>query len=160
MPTKRLLEICPSVYTTSDPNSGTPPLPPSGNLTLPRILVEDMKAMGIEDAFVDEHCYVYGTIPATPGCEKQARAGPHRPHGHRARRFRARTSTPSCMRTTTATTALARCRYAKSAKVPHLPFLKRELMGETSSPPAWQSSPAAGRRICQGGRLPDPDRRR
>lgn len=25
-----------------------------------------MKALGIEDARVDEHCYVYGSIPATP----------------------------------------------------------------------------------------------
>lgn len=31
---------------------------------LARMLVAEMKAMGIEDARVDEHCYVYGTIPA------------------------------------------------------------------------------------------------
>ena len=34
------------------------------------MLVEEMKNLGIEDARVDEHCYVYGTLPATPGCEK------------------------------------------------------------------------------------------
>ena len=27
-------------------------------------LVREMKAMGIEDGRVDDHCYVYGTIPA------------------------------------------------------------------------------------------------
>lgn len=32
---------------------------------LARELVEEMKSMGIADARVDEHCYVYGTIPAT-----------------------------------------------------------------------------------------------
>ena len=29
-------------------------------------LVEEMKAMGIEDAFMDEHGYVYGTVPGDP----------------------------------------------------------------------------------------------
>lgn len=34
-----------------------------------------MKSIGIEDAFVDEHCYVYGSIPATKGCEKKPALG-------------------------------------------------------------------------------------
>jgi tripeptide aminopeptidase len=34
-----------------------------------------MKEMGIADARVDEHCYVYGTIPATPGYEDRAAIG-------------------------------------------------------------------------------------
>ena len=34
-----------------------------------------MKSIGIEDAFVDEHCYVYGSIPATKGCEKEPALG-------------------------------------------------------------------------------------
>ena len=29
-------------------------------------LVEEMKAMGIADAFMDEHGYVYGTVPGDP----------------------------------------------------------------------------------------------
>ena len=33
-------------------------------------LVEELKALGLADAHVDEHCYVYATIPATPGCEQ------------------------------------------------------------------------------------------
>jgi len=34
-----------------------------------KLLVEEMKGLGIADARYDEHCYAYGTIPATPGCE-------------------------------------------------------------------------------------------
>lgn len=32
-------------------------------------LVREMKEMGISDACVDEHCYVYGTVPASEGAE-------------------------------------------------------------------------------------------
>ena len=64
---ERLLKYA-RVYTTSDPNSGTHPSA-EREFDLAHILVEDLKAIGIEDAFVDEHCYVYGTLPATPGCE-------------------------------------------------------------------------------------------
>ena len=67
------------VYTTSDPESGTHPSA-EREFDLARQLVEEMKALGIEDARVDEHCYVYGSIPATPG--------PDRPHGYRPRCFR------------------------------------------------------------------------
>ena len=70
---ERLLKYV-RVYTTSDPNSGTHPSA-EWEFDLARILVEDMKAIGIEDAFVDEHCYVYGTIPATPGCESKPALG-------------------------------------------------------------------------------------
>ena len=34
-----------------------------------------MKELGIEDARVDEHCYVYGSIPATPGYEDKTAIG-------------------------------------------------------------------------------------
>ncbi len=51
------------VETTS--NESCPDCPSSpGQWTLARMLVDEMKAMGIADARVDEHCYVYGTIPA------------------------------------------------------------------------------------------------
>jgi tripeptide aminopeptidase len=36
---------------------------------LARILVDELKELGLEDAAVDEHCYVTATLPATPGCE-------------------------------------------------------------------------------------------
>ena len=54
------------VYTTSDPESGTHPSA-AREFDLAHLLVEEMKSIGIEDAFVDEHCYVYGSIPATKG---------------------------------------------------------------------------------------------
>lgn len=38
-------------------------------------LVEDMKKIGIKDAFCDELCYVYGHIPATPGYENKTKIG-------------------------------------------------------------------------------------
>ncbi len=36
---------------------------------LARILVDELKELGLTDAAVDEHCYVTATLPATPGCE-------------------------------------------------------------------------------------------
>ena len=56
------------VYTTSDPESGTHPSA-AREFDLAHQLVEELKALGVEDARVDEHCYVYGSLPATPGCE-------------------------------------------------------------------------------------------
>lgn len=38
-------------------------------LDLARLLVDELLAMGITDARLDGHGYVYGTIPATPGLE-------------------------------------------------------------------------------------------
>ena len=42
---------------------------------LAHVLVEEMLAMGIKDARVDEKCYVYGSIPATPGYEEKTKLG-------------------------------------------------------------------------------------
>ena len=53
-----------SYPTTSDEESATCPSTP-GQLTLAKAIVEDMKTMGIADAHVDDHGYVYGTVPAT-----------------------------------------------------------------------------------------------
>ncbi len=62
------------VYTTSDPESGTHPSA-AREFDLAHQLVEEMKALGVEDARVDEHCYVYGSLPATPGCEDKPALG-------------------------------------------------------------------------------------
>ena len=70
---ERLLKYA-KVYTTSDPESGTHPSA-AREFDLAHLLVEEMKSVGIEDAFVDEHCYVYGSIPATKGCEKKPALG-------------------------------------------------------------------------------------
>ena len=55
------------VYTTSDPDSETTPST-ARQFDLAHILVDELKALGIADARVDDRCYVYGTIPATAGC--------------------------------------------------------------------------------------------
>ena len=57
-----------TVHTTSDPNAGTHPST-QRQFDLARKLVEELKALGLSDAHVDEHCYVYATLPATPGQE-------------------------------------------------------------------------------------------
>jgi len=64
---ERLLKYV-KVYTTSDPNSGTHPST-MRQFDLARQLVDELKVLGLADAFVDEHCYVYATLPATPGSE-------------------------------------------------------------------------------------------
>ena len=51
------------IETTSDETSETCPSTP-GQWNLARLLVQELQAMGVRDARVDEHCYVYGTIPA------------------------------------------------------------------------------------------------
>lgn len=70
---ERLLDYV-KVYTTSDPESGTHPSA-AREFDLAHKLVEELKALGVEDARVDEHCYVYGSLPATPGCEEKPALG-------------------------------------------------------------------------------------
>ena len=62
------------VHTTSDEFTGTHPST-ARQFDLARMLVEEMKQLGIRDARVDERCYVYGTLPATPGYEDVVRLG-------------------------------------------------------------------------------------
>lgn len=63
---ERFLEYV-SVWTTSNGDSETVPSA-DREFHLAHKLVEEMKKIGIENARVDEKCYVYGSIPATPGC--------------------------------------------------------------------------------------------
>lgn len=63
-----------SVWTTSDETSETVPSA-DRELVLAELLVEEMKELGIEDARVDEKGYVYGSVPATPGCENAPALG-------------------------------------------------------------------------------------
>ncbi len=64
---ERLLQYV-QVWTTSDEESEQTPSS-ARQFDLAKKLVEEMLAMGIVDAHVDEHCYVYGSIPATEGME-------------------------------------------------------------------------------------------
>ena len=77
---ERLLNYV-KVYTTSDPVSDTHPTT-AASLTWPGMLVKELQDLGLADAHVDEHCYVYATLPATPGHE--AAKGPwiYCPYGY------------------------------------------------------------------------------
>ena len=70
---ERFLNYVP-VCTTSDETSDTVPSA-DRELVLARMLVEEMKGLGIADARVDDKGYVYGHIPATPGCEDKPSLG-------------------------------------------------------------------------------------
>lgn len=64
---ERLLNYV-KVFTTSDDESTTVPST-SRQFDLAHMLVQELKDMGIVDARADEKCYVYASIPATPGYE-------------------------------------------------------------------------------------------
>lgn len=70
---ERFLNYVP-VWTTSDETSDTVPSA-DRELVLARMLVEEMKGLGIADARVDDKGYVYGHIHATPGCEDKPSLG-------------------------------------------------------------------------------------
>ena len=62
--TERFLKYV-SFDTRSDENSETCPSTPNQKV-LGAAIVEEMKAMGIADAYMDEHGYVYGSVPGDP----------------------------------------------------------------------------------------------
>ena len=70
---ERLLKYV-KVYTTSDENSETHPTT-MRQFDLSKMLVEEMKEIGIQGVVCDEHCYVYGYIPATKGYEDKYAIG-------------------------------------------------------------------------------------
>lgn len=51
------------IDTQSNPKTGTHPST-GKQFDLARVLVEELHALGISNAFVDEHCYVYAYLPA------------------------------------------------------------------------------------------------
>ena len=63
-----------NIPTGSDHTSTTVPTSPK-EFVLAERLAADMHEIGITDAYVDEKCYVYGHIPATPGCENVTKIG-------------------------------------------------------------------------------------
>lgn len=64
---ERLLKYA-AVDTPSDPASGNNPSSDC-QFTLANILVEELKSLGVDNAEVDEKCYVYASVPATAGYE-------------------------------------------------------------------------------------------
>ena len=70
---ERLLRYV-GVDTPSDPSSGTTPSSKC-QLELAKILVDELKSIGVENAEVDDKCYVYASIPATEGYENCKKLG-------------------------------------------------------------------------------------
>ena len=70
---ERLLSYV-KVFTPSSEETGTSPST-QYQFDLARQLVQELKKLGVEDADVDEHCYVYGHIPATRGYESRKKLG-------------------------------------------------------------------------------------
>lgn len=71
---ERFLEYV-KVYTTSDPeNYGVSPST-QRQFDLANKLVDELKEIGVQNAFVDDNCYVYAHIPATEGCEQAPSIG-------------------------------------------------------------------------------------
>ncbi len=56
------------ISTASEDGTGTTPTT-ARQLDLARLLAEELHALGLADARVDESGYVYAGLPATPGCE-------------------------------------------------------------------------------------------
>lgn len=57
-----------AVSTPSCETSGTAPSSQC-QFDLARLLADDMRAIGLQDVRASDTCYVYGVLPATPGCE-------------------------------------------------------------------------------------------
>ena len=66
----RFLKYVQVETTSCEENPGCPSTP--GQRTLGSLLAEELRGMGVEDARMDEHGYVYGTIPAKGRAEAPA----------------------------------------------------------------------------------------
>lgn len=62
------------IDTRADDSASTCPSSP-GQLELARLLVAELRQLGIEDATVDDNGYVMATVPATPGLDDRPAIG-------------------------------------------------------------------------------------
>ena len=65
---ERLIRYAKIHTASAEDNSVTPST--ERQFDLANVLADEMKEIGVCDVYVDEHCYVYGKIPATKGYEK------------------------------------------------------------------------------------------
>lgn len=70
---ERLIKYA-KVSTASDPDSGKHPSS-ERQFDLARMLVDELKELGIDNAQLDDNCYVYASIPASEGCENAPAIG-------------------------------------------------------------------------------------
>lgn len=62
------------VRTPSEENSETVPTSEC-QFDLARLLLAELKALGVENAYMDDKCFVYAVLPATPGFEDKTKLG-------------------------------------------------------------------------------------
>ena len=72
--TERFLRYV-KVYTTSDPDNESTIPSAAREFDLAHMLESELKEMGLEGVVCDEQAYVYGYLPATPGCEGAPNVG-------------------------------------------------------------------------------------
>ena len=72
---QRLLRYVDIPTQSSEQNAGleTPSTPEQWNLA--KLLAEELRTLGVSDVVLDDKCYVYAKIPATPGCENAPAIG-------------------------------------------------------------------------------------
>ena len=70
---ERLIQYA-RIHTASVENANTTPSA-ARQFDLARILEHEMRSLDVQDVFVDEHCFVYGLIPATAGYENKTAIG-------------------------------------------------------------------------------------
>lgn len=70
---ERLLDYV-KVYTTSEEEGEVVPST-ERQFVLGRQLAEELKSLGVSNVRIDDNCYVYGMIPATPGMERVPKIG-------------------------------------------------------------------------------------
>lgn len=70
---ERLIQYA-RIHTASVENTQTTPSA-ARQFVLARMLEQEMRFLGMQDVHVDEHCYVYGKIPATAGYEDKTAIG-------------------------------------------------------------------------------------
>ena len=70
---ERLLQYV-KFHTTSSEETHTPPST-ERQFALATYLEQEMRALGLQNVLLDDHCYVYGLLPATPGMEDKKAIG-------------------------------------------------------------------------------------
>ena len=70
---ERLIEYA-RVHTSSAEDAAQTPST-ERQFDLARVLERELAALGVNGVYVDEHCYVYGKLPATPGLEDKPCVG-------------------------------------------------------------------------------------
>lgn len=71
---ERLLNYVRIDTTSDEDNSASTPSTDCQH-ELAKLLEKEMRALGLEDVYRDEHCYVYGKLPASPGYEASPTIG-------------------------------------------------------------------------------------